>query len=161
MMQHMLVLGIGSPFDDDQLGWAVIKKLRQSPRLQVFSADQLKLSYVDRPGLRLLTLMQDAHTVFLIDAVKMNSDIGSLHCLQGDVLDNLDWACKVSSSHAIGVAEALKLGRALDLLPQRIALYGIEIGSVCPQKFELSSVILKAVDQLFLRVERDVLATCF
>ena len=156
-MPKILVLGIGSPFQDDQLGWVVIKRLQESSRLQTFSSLQLQLKCVDRPGLQLLNLMQDAHIVFLIDALKLGSPIGSLHCLEADILESQDWVCNVPSSHAIGIVEALQIGRALDLLPAEFLLYGIEIGMIASQHFNLSPVIADAIEELVRQLEQDVL----
>ncbi|WP_051131846.1 hypothetical protein [Legionella tunisiensis] len=63
-MSELLILGIGSPFGDDRLGWEVVHLLQQKKALHIYSARQLQIMSCDRPGLNLLNLMQNARTVF-------------------------------------------------------------------------------------------------
>lgn len=123
-MTRVRVLGIGSPFGDDRLSWEVIKGLEQCASLQAFTDDQLQLRCSDRPGMRLLELLQNAHTVILVDAVLSGASPGTLHELEMSRLLALD---SPFSSHATGVADALKMGEVLQLLPPELLLYGIAI----------------------------------
>ncbi|QDQ39203.1 hydrogenase maturation protease [Legionella geestiana] len=123
-MTHLRVLGIGSPFGDDRLGWEVIKGLQQCAPLQALTDDKLQLQCCDRPGMRLLELMRNAQSVILIDAVKSGARPGTLHALQMSDLAGLN---APFSSHASGVADALKMGEVLKLLPPELLIYGIAI----------------------------------
>ena len=53
-MSKLRVIGIGSPFGDDQLGWLVVRLLQQHPSLHQFTKDSLELLCSDRPGMYLL-----------------------------------------------------------------------------------------------------------
>jgi hydrogenase maturation protease len=151
-MTDLKVLGIGSPFGDDQLGWEVVKLLQQRPTLLAFTSNQLQLLYCDRPGMHLLELMRDAQTVFLIDAVKTGAPIGSLHRFQNNEIK----AVRTSlSTHGLGVAEAIEMGETLHLLPPNLILYGVEIEEVQFQ-FTHSEPIEKAIETLGLRLENDI-----
>jgi len=152
-MIELHILGIGSPFGDDQLGWEAIQLLQQSPVLQPFIPRRLQLTRCDRPGMQLLELMRTAQTVFLIDAVKTGSPLGTIHCFQNKDIETVSNAL---STHAFGVAEAIKIGAALNTLPQTIILYGIEIGDVQFQ-FTPSKRIAHAVKALSVRIETDAL----
>ena len=59
-----------------------------------------------------------------------------------------------SSSHTIGIAEAIELARALGTLPSRILVYGVE-GRQFEAGIELSGEVAEALDGLVseLRVE--------
>lgn len=124
-MSLIHVIGIGSPFGEDTLGWKVIDELQMHRHLIKWNTSDLQLIKSDRPGIRLLELMQDTQHVFLVDAAKTGSPIGTIHCLKNKEInayeDNL-------STHDIGISQTLKIGEALNELPQSITLYVIEIG---------------------------------
>lgn len=151
-MIELHVLGIGSPFGDDQLGWEVVKLLQLKPALQPFIPNRLQLTYCDRPGMQLLELMRPAQTVFLIDAVKTGAALGTLQRFENEEIETVGSAL---STHALGIAEAMKIGAALNTLPQTIILYGIDIDEVQFQ-FTLSKPIAKAVNTLTIQVESDI-----
>ena len=155
-MIDLLVVGIGSPFQDDQIAWEVVKRLEKQMTLQKYSLHQLQFLCTDRPGLGLLELIRDAKAVFLIDAIKTNTNapIGTLHCLQHEALEGVTSAY---SSHAFGVAEAMKLGKVLGCLPEKVVLYGVEMGEVSAG-FALSGEISVVIDSVVLRIEEAILS---
>lgn len=152
-MITLRVLGIGSPFGDDQLGWEVVKLLQQHPDLNQFLPDSLQFMCCDRPGINLLELMRDANTVFLIDAVKTGSIYGTLHRFKNQEIEAIS---SPLSSHALGVAYAIKMGRALDELPPNVILYGIEIGDIHPQNC-FSKPSMQAIKMLSKQITNDIL----
>lgn len=118
------VLGIGSPFGVDSVGWQVVELLLQSNRLTGYESQHLQMEWHDRPGIRLLTLMADASHVLMIDAVVSGHPIGTIHRLENQAIEALP---NLLSTHDMGVAEVLQLGRALNQLPQHLVLYGMEV----------------------------------
>ena len=123
-IQTVKVIGIGSPFGDDRLGWVAIDHIKQK-RLDQHTNNRLILESCDRPGAQLLDLMRDSDSVILIDAVKSNKvPVGTLHCLKNDEINTIN-ACL--STHSFGVGQALQLARVLEDLPQEVILYGLEI----------------------------------
>lgn len=152
-MNKLRVLGIGSPFGDDQLGWEVVKSLEKCQQLQQFIPEQLQLMCSDRPGVHLLELMRDVNTVFLIDAVKAGGVCGTLYQFKNQEIEDVN---SPLSSHAFGVAYAIKIGRALNELPSNVILYGIEIGDVHYQK-GLSNSIIQAIKILSKQMTDDIL----
>lgn len=152
-MSILQVLGIGSPFGDDQLGWEVVALL-QEQTLSRFTKEQLHIACCDRPGMYLLELMRPAQTVFLIDAIRTGAAIGTLHCFQNEAIESIDGAF---STHAFGIAAALKMGASLQMLPKQIRLYGIEIGEI-PFQFTLSKPIQQATKALALRIQTDIVS---
>lgn len=115
--QALLIIGIGSPFGDDRVGWEVIEQLQ---RMTLPSGVQL-LS-LDRPGVELIERMQGHARVILIDAVH-SEDHPPGTCLEltSGPLRRHDNA----STHGFGLAETLRLGQSLNALPPRLQLYGI------------------------------------
>jgi len=154
-MSQLHVLGIGSPFGDDKLGWEVVTVLQQLQSLKQFTPEQLHLACYDRPGMALLDKIRVAQSVFLIDAVKTGAAVGTLHLFKNEEIEALG---NPFSSHALGIAEAIKMGAILNLLPQNIVLYGMEIADVQMQ-FSISPPIEQAIKVLSSRVESDILST--
>ncbi len=113
------IIGIGSPFGDDQLGWRVITALEVEPL-----NPNISLARCEAPGSTLLQLMQGAQRVYLIDAVQTGATPGTIQRWQGEEIAT---AQSDLSSHGIGVASVLALGKALGDLPPDIILYGVEI----------------------------------
>jgi hydrogenase maturation protease len=123
--QTIKVIGIGSPFGDDRLGWVAIDLLKQQQIAQKCH-QHLILESCDRPGAQLIEIMRGIDSVILIDAVKSNKvPIGTLHCLKNDEIFTVNDGCL--SSHAFGVGQALQLASVLGDLPQSVIFYGLEI----------------------------------
>lgn len=142
------VLGIGSPFGDDQAGWKVVENLQNQKNI----SPGVKIEQHDRPGLRLLELMHDADIVYLIDAVKSGKKIGTLYRLEeSEINENID----LLSTHGMGISQALELGRALNILPKTIILYGIEIDKAIIQK-TISTQVMQAIQSLSIKLELEI-----
>lgn len=122
---NVTVMGIGSPFGMDRLGWQVVENLK----LQFPKAIEANVNLLccDRPGMALLNYIKDADLAILVDAV-MGGTPGIIRQLEIDQLEQLELSDSQFSSHDIGVAETLTLGAKLNMLPERIVLYGIEVG---------------------------------
>ncbi len=114
------IIGIGSPFGADQLGWRAIDQLRNAPMID---AELIKL---DRPGSELIRYFAAVDNLVLIDAVQSDRAPGSLMRLE--VADLTSVACR-TSTHGFGVAEALQMAEQLGLLPKNLLLIGIETGA--------------------------------
>jgi len=123
-MNSIHVLGVGSPFGDDQLGWKAIDILSKDISLQPHIPHILQLKKLDRPGLSLLSDLQDAWAVILVDAIVNDGEIGKIYrlCKQEIILTK-----NLISTHNISIAETLQLGNELNMLPEKIILYGMEI----------------------------------
>ncbi len=119
------IIGIGSPFGADQMGWIITQHLQKSGLLAEFPAGLISVSQCDRPGAMLLQEMVGAQLVLLIDAMTGERPPGSLQCFQGrELIDS----APLLSSHAFDVSSALALGDALGQLPDRLYMLGISIG---------------------------------
>ena len=118
-----LVLGIGSPFGADRLGWLALDALASAGLER--SRPGLRLLKLDRPGSRLLATLDGAEQALLIDALDGPGAPGALRRV-----DPAELGARGSglSGHRFGVAEALALARALGALPPRLALFGILAG---------------------------------
>lgn len=146
-MSLIKVLGLGSPFGDDQAGWRVASGLLA----QAMPAHLIIESH-DRPGARLIELMSNVSLVFLIDAVKTGHELGFIHRFKNKEIDDF---YPLMSTHDMGVAQALQLGRALDALPKTVILYGIEVDSIALDNV-LSKPVQRAIDEVVARLTKEL-----
>lgn len=125
-MSTVRVVGVGSPWGDDQAGWLAIDALLARG---VRPGDGILIQKLDRPGASLIPLLENASWVILIDAMRSDHRPGRIRRF-----DQQDWAGYRHglSSHGFGVLDALSLAQAMGCLPARLELYGIEIGSTAP-----------------------------
>ena len=143
-MSAVRILGIGSPAGDDQAGWLTVDALEANGVPQHFALGQITIARLDRPGAGLISLLENAAWVILVDAMQSNGKAGEIRSFNLE-----DWAVYSQglSSHGFGVLDALSLAQELGSLPPRLDLYGIEIGSVTPGE-EPGAPILAAALQL-------------
>lgn len=120
VLADSLIIGIGSPFGEDNIGWEVVRKLPER--------EGVTLLLEDRPGVTLLEKMAGFQQVILVDAVVVENSspsAGKIHTFNKQELVLL--AGNTLSSHSIGVAETIALGAALGIVPEQLLLIGVEI----------------------------------
>jgi sulfhydrogenase subunit alpha len=122
-LNSTIVIGIGSPYGNDSLGWEVIQRLQQDENLKLNRA--VKLLYLDRPGLRLLDIIQPDDRVILVDAVSSSQAPGSLVRFY---FNDIKSQGKQISTHNLGLADTLHIGSTLLQLPKQGLLLGLETG---------------------------------
>jgi hydrogenase maturation protease len=116
----VVLIGVGNELRrDDAAGLDVVRRLRRrgglGARLETTAGD----------GVELLDLWQDARAVVLVDTVRSGAPAGTIHRLDASVTP-LPASLGRTSSHALGVADAIELARELGRLPRRVIVYGIE-----------------------------------
>ncbi|MEO8091740.1 MAG: hydrogenase maturation protease [bacterium] len=114
------LIGIGNRFRrDDAAGLEVARRLRlaQPPGVTVLEREGEPTS--------LLEAWSDADEALVVDGVSSGAEPGTLHRFEASE-GALPARLFKSSTHALGVAEAVELARELDRLPPRLAVYGIE-----------------------------------
>jgi len=121
-MKCIKVIGIGSPFGQDQLGWQVVNQLQQTFVDQSNNYRHISFIQSDRPGLRLLDLIKGTDMAILVDAIEKKGCTGQIFKLERTELLNSD---QPLSSHAVGVSETLSLGEVLGDLPEELVLFGM------------------------------------
>ncbi|CAM2920907.1 hydrogenase expression/formation protein [Legionella steigerwaltii] len=153
-MTIIKVLGVGSPFGDDQVGWKVVEELKHQLSIDTDVSPFVVIERCDRPGVRLIELMSGFNTVFIIDAVKSGNAIGTIHRFQKEAL--LDSAPGFST-HDLGIIQALQLASALNELPDNLLFYGIEI-DVITFDTTLSLHVENAITDLALQLKNEIVA---
>ena len=115
-----LVIGLGNAYRrDDAAGLEVAQRIRAAavPGLRV-------LEHEGDPSW-LVETWSDARRVFIVDAVASGASPGTVHRFDAAVdPPRAEFAHR--GTHAVSVADAIELGRALDRLPGRLVVYGIE-----------------------------------
>jgi hydrogenase maturation protease len=123
MSSRTLVLSLGNLLrGDDGVGAAVLEQLTS----RAFAGD---IDFLEggTPGLETLMLLQGYDRVIIIDAADMGCAPGEWRCFTPDQvrLQARDLYLR-GTLHYAGLAEALNLGEALDMLPPEIIIYGIQ-----------------------------------
>jgi hydrogenase maturation protease len=132
------VIGVGSPFGADRLGWLAIERLagRLPPGCELIK--------LDRPGSSLLVHLRDSARAVVIDAVMRDDAPGSASLLSLDELERLP---APPSSHGFGLAQTLALGASLGELPPEFHLIGIHTGA---DPARLPALDVAALERLLL-----------
>jgi hydrogenase maturation protease len=136
-----LVIGIGNSWRrDDAAGLEVARRLRPLAPAEV--------SIDEREGepAGLLDAWHGAESAVIVDAVRSGASPGTVHRFDA-VTAPLPAATFGHSTHALGLAEAVELGRALGRLPTHLIVYGIE-GDRFDAGAGLSPAVDRAVDDL-------------
>jgi hydrogenase maturation protease len=119
------IVGVGSPFGDDCVGWQAACYLEQQIN-QRYPGSLQRCDLLDRPGAVLLDYLKPGDgIILLLDAVVAQPGMAKVASY---TLEDLAGEQAVSS-HGFGVAETLTLGRTLGLLHSEIYLLGIASGS--------------------------------
>jgi hydrogenase maturation protease len=117
-MPGLLVIGVGTlDGGDDAAGRLVAQGLRGHPGIAV----------AESAGIAADILMHfDGHDrVLVVDACRSGAEPGTVLRLDGH-RDALPALLSPTSSHGMGVAEAVALARALGLLPPSLAIWAVE-----------------------------------
>lgn len=121
MTPRIVLIGVGNPWrGDDGVGRAVIETAvgRLEPDVEVVEAD-------GEPG-RLIDAWTDVDLAVVVDAVRSGAVPGTIHVWRDK--SALARAAPSTGSHALGVADGIALGGALDRLPGTLVVVGIEVG---------------------------------
>ena len=79
----------------------------------------------DGEAIGLLDVWGDADNVVLVDAVRSGAVAGTVHRFDASA-EPVPAAFSHSSSHTIGVGDAIELARGLGRLPRRVLIFGVE-----------------------------------
>ena len=123
-MSPIRIIGVGSPFGCDSIGWQALDALQELGLTEHFPSGVVTMEKLDRPGAGLLEYMRGAEQVLIIDALVGANNRDSIVVLHADELVR---ESALLSGHGLGVAEALALGQALGDLPSNLQLLGIPV----------------------------------
>jgi len=153
MDRRLHIIGVGSPFGDDRLGWVAVEALQCSTTLAAAGGGCISFVVLDHPGALLMAHWHNADYVIVVDAVRSDAPPGTCHRLQP-----AEWTALASvSSHGFGLASALALARALGDLPPHLVLYGMEIDP-SSTGFSLSEPVRHSLPGMIREIEREACA---
>jgi len=119
---HRLLIGVGNPDrGDDGAGRAVARRLFER------NACGLEVRECTGEATSLMSAWTGFDDVTLVDACRGAGPPGSIHRIGPDEVDRVA-RLQHGSTHSLGVATAIGLGRALGSLPSRLVIYAIEAG---------------------------------
>ena len=144
--EDVLVLGVGNPLSGDDAAAARVLELLQERRLP----PHVFIQEAGTPGLALPIWLEGWRSVVLVDAVDLGGAPGSWRRFAPEEVRMISQA-EALSLHEPGLADGLALTQALDLLPERIVLYGIQPAEVepgAPLSQQVSARLPEVVDQI-------------
>jgi len=114
----VLVIGVGNRLrGDDGVGLAVASRVR---------AAGIEVREYEGEPVGLIEAWSCAAAVVLVDAVSAGAAPGSVHRFDASSAALPATWSRSTSTHALGVAEAIELARAVGRLPLRVVAVGIE-----------------------------------
>lgn len=123
----VIVICVGNPDrGDDGVALAVLDALRATP------VDGVDVAAARADPATLMALWEGRRAAILVDAVRSGGAAGRIHRIDCSARDGdvpLVGA-QPASSHALGLGTALRLGRELGILPERVVLVGVEVGDM-------------------------------
>jgi hydrogenase maturation protease len=145
----IVVVCIGNRYrGDDAAGLAVAERVRaQAP------ADVSVTVFEEEPT-RLIDAFADADVALVVDAVSTGAPVGTVHRFDASdaALPSRDFR---SSTHALGISDAVELARALGRLPARTLVFGVE-GCAFPAREGMSPAVSDAVERAAAAVLEEV-----
>jgi hydrogenase maturation protease len=117
-----LVVGIGSPYGDDQAGWLIAHRISQSIASHPLQTN-LEVQW-SRSPIDLLSWLTNQQRLIICDACQGLDGIGSFRRWSWPTtdLDHLRW----SGTHDFSIVTALLLAERLHRLPQDVSIWGVE-----------------------------------
>lgn len=146
-MGEALVICIGTETRaDDGIGLAVAHHLATAhPGVEVTCAAGEPIELID--------LWSPWNQVVVVDAVATGAEPGTVRILDATV-DRVPVAGR-TSSHGIGLADAIELGRSLGRLPGRLSVVGVEVADVTPGR-PMTGAVAEAVPRAAAAVLQEL-----
>lgn len=118
----MLVIGVGNSLrGDDATGLEIARRLRAR-----VEGTGIAVHEHEGETLALLDIWDGADAVVLVDATRTGAAPGTIHRVDATSAPIPVPLRGSSSTHAVGVGEAIELARALHRLPAHVILFGAE-----------------------------------
>ena len=131
---RILVIGVGNEYrSDDAVGLVVARRLRQ------LSLGNVTVIEASGEGTDLMESWKGADTVIIVDAASSGAKPGTIHRIDARA-QRIPTGLLRYSTHAFSVGEAVELARAMNRLPPRMVVFGIE-----GERFDEGTVLSRAV----------------
>jgi hydrogenase maturation protease len=141
-----VVIGVGNELrGDDAAGLIVARRLHERAALQAV----VLVWEADPAGL--LEAWNGAELAIVVDSAFSGAEPGTVKRFDASAVPLPARPPVGSTTHALGVAEAIELARALDRLPPRLVVYCIEGSSFAPGA-ALDPSVERAIDETVERI---------
>ncbi len=118
----VVVIGVGNALrGDDAAGLEVARRLRRRA-----TAAGILVREQEGEALGLLEQWDGVAAALLVDAIRSGAGAGTVHRLDASARPLPAELRGSSSTHAVGIGEAIELARALGRLPAHVVVYGVE-----------------------------------
>lgn len=148
MSPSRLLVGIGSPFGDDRVGWEIARRVEELASGEL-ATGELAVRCARAPA-ELLNWLEGVDRMEICDAVASGA-AGSLHCWSWPSPE-IELA-PFRGSHDLGLPAVLALAAALGRLPREVRIWGIGIEPPPAATDALSppvaAVIPAAIERIF------------
>lgn len=143
------VVGVGSPYGIDQLGWRVIDCLGEQDC-------DVSLYKVSNPIPELLPICGESNNIIVVDAMAGNAQPGTFYF---DHYSRWREPALPSSTHGFGLAQALALAKSLNCLPEQTYVCGMCMGETGAGELDDLQVI-QCAEGLLRRLNQAVCIDC-
>jgi hydrogenase maturation protease len=146
-----LLVGIGSPFGDDQAGWLIARTVAAKS----FANVTVRCA---RSPAEMLDWVAPNCRLIVCDACHVAGDVGVWHCWQwpSEELPNMVF----SGTHDLGLLYVLQLAQQLGRLSLPVTIWGIEVADVPPlanmESEELSPQVARAVELVATQLAQEL-----
>ncbi|WP_199547237.1 hydrogenase maturation protease [Streptomyces sp. N35] len=151
---RIAAIGVGNEFRrDDAVGWATIARLRERAESRPLPPGTV-LATCDGDPVRLISLWEGTDLAVIVDAAHTHpGSPGRVHriAMEADLLERPS----ATSSHGLGLGEAVELARVLGRLPGRIVVYAIE-GADHSLGTGMSPAVEAAVEPVTRSIEDEI-----
>jgi len=142
---QILVIGVGNEIrGDDAIGLYVCRILKGK------LLHQCNIVEDSGDGAHLMELWKNSQTTIVVDAVRSGAKQGQVYKYDAHQRP-LPTTLFQNSTHAFGVPQAIELARALNQLPQKLTVYGIE--GTC---FDIGAAISPPVERAGREVAESI-----
>lgn len=118
------IIGVGSPFGDDRLGWDAVDAVERSGLLDSYTQARVSVQRLNRPDASLLEALAAPGLVVLVDAMRSGAVPGTVREVDSE---NLEATGALVSTHGFGIESALQLAGTLGEIACEVRVLGIEM----------------------------------
>jgi len=145
-----LIVGLGSPYGDDQIGWMACERLIT----EIGHLPAVEFIICDRSGIEWMTKLPPGGQVIFIDAMRSGEKPGTVSKI--DIRSERCAECPATlSSHGINIRDAIDLVQSLGDLPEIISVWGVELEQ-CNYEWGLSESVNTALPTLLENIKSDI-----
>ena len=156
-MPHLAIIGIGSPFGDDQAGWRVVDALAESMSVAAYG-ERVLVAACRSPAGELPELLVNADVAIVVDAVRGDGAPGTVYRISGGRLP--PFVSRRLSSHGIDLQTLFELTAALEYRPRERIVYGIESGAAGVVGTAMNESVRRAAEWVAENIKRDMAYFC-